>query len=162
MMFSSMAGRPYKVGRFAHTLRVRLMQEHVGVDVDTLSALDHDLVHQTESVHQTRDAGADQSAHTSNVMQTKDESGLGRSSGESEATGHAGSSMVCLKAGIHWLIPSTRGYLFWGSSWRHQGQRSLYRNYGCLSSRHPLSAFNSTNESVVYPGCSWKASYEEP
>lgn len=31
-----MAGRPYKVGRFAHTLRVRLMREHVGVDVDAL------------------------------------------------------------------------------------------------------------------------------
>jgi len=32
-----MAGRPFKVGRFAHSLRVRLMQEHVGVDVDALS-----------------------------------------------------------------------------------------------------------------------------
>jgi phospholipase D1/2 len=31
-----MAGRPYKVGRFAHTLRVRLMREHVGVDVDAI------------------------------------------------------------------------------------------------------------------------------
>jgi phospholipase D1/2 len=32
-----MAGRPFKVGRFAHTLRVRLMREHIGVDVDALS-----------------------------------------------------------------------------------------------------------------------------
>ena len=31
-----MAGRPFKVGRFAHTLRVRLMREHLGVDVDSL------------------------------------------------------------------------------------------------------------------------------
>lgn len=31
-----MAGHPYKVGRFAHTLRVRLMREHVGIDVDAL------------------------------------------------------------------------------------------------------------------------------
>ena len=31
-----MAGKPFKVGRFAHTLRVRLMQEHIGVDVDAL------------------------------------------------------------------------------------------------------------------------------
>ena len=31
---SSMAGKPFKVGRFAHTLRVRLMREHIGVDVD--------------------------------------------------------------------------------------------------------------------------------
>ncbi|KAI0366603.1 phospholipase D [Pilatotrama ljubarskyi] len=33
---STMAGKPYKVGRFAHSLRVRLMREHLGVDVDAL------------------------------------------------------------------------------------------------------------------------------
>ncbi|KAJ6557347.1 phospholipase D [Mycena vulgaris] len=32
----SMAGKPFKVGRFAHTLRVRLMREHLGVDVDNM------------------------------------------------------------------------------------------------------------------------------
>lgn len=31
-----MAGKPFQVGRFAYTLRVRLMQEHLGVDVDEL------------------------------------------------------------------------------------------------------------------------------
>ena len=31
-----MGGRPFKVGRFAHTLRIRLMREHVGVDVDAM------------------------------------------------------------------------------------------------------------------------------
>ncbi|KAF9013434.1 hypothetical protein BDQ17DRAFT_1343417 [Cyathus striatus] len=36
MMDCTMAGRPFQVGRFAHTLRVRLMREHVGVDVDAL------------------------------------------------------------------------------------------------------------------------------
>lgn len=35
-----MAGKPFKVGRFAHTLRVRLMREHIGVDVDALSEAD--------------------------------------------------------------------------------------------------------------------------
>lgn len=35
-MDSMMAGRPYKVGRFPHTLRVRLMREHLGVDVDSI------------------------------------------------------------------------------------------------------------------------------
>lgn len=34
---SSMAGQPFKVGRFAHTLRVRLMREHLGIDVDSLN-----------------------------------------------------------------------------------------------------------------------------
>ena len=33
---STMAGKPFQVGRFAHTLRVRLMREHLGVDVDSL------------------------------------------------------------------------------------------------------------------------------
>ena len=31
-----MASKPFKVGRFAHTLRVRLMREHLGVDVDSM------------------------------------------------------------------------------------------------------------------------------
>ena len=31
-----MGGEPYQVGRFAHTLRVRLMREHLGVDVDAI------------------------------------------------------------------------------------------------------------------------------
>jgi len=33
---STMAGRPFKFGRFAHSLRMRLMREHLGVDVDAL------------------------------------------------------------------------------------------------------------------------------
>jgi len=35
-LLSTMAGKPFKVGRFAHSLRVRLMREHLGVDVDSL------------------------------------------------------------------------------------------------------------------------------
>ncbi|KAG5646538.1 hypothetical protein DXG03_003305 [Asterophora parasitica] len=36
MIDCTMAGEPFKVGRFAHTLRVRLMREHLGVDVDAM------------------------------------------------------------------------------------------------------------------------------
>ncbi|TFB04393.1 Phospholipase D1 [Trichoderma ghanense] len=36
MIASTMAGKPYKVGRFAHTLRMRLMREHLGLDVDEI------------------------------------------------------------------------------------------------------------------------------
>lgn len=32
---SFMAGKPFKVARFAHTLRMRLMREHIGIDVDS-------------------------------------------------------------------------------------------------------------------------------
>lgn len=31
---TTMGGKPYKVGKFAHTLRMRLMREHLGVDID--------------------------------------------------------------------------------------------------------------------------------
>ena len=44
--FREMAGKPFKVGRFAHTLRVRLMREHLGIDVDALDDEDfrvHDV-----------------------------------------------------------------------------------------------------------------------
>ncbi|KAJ3563394.1 hypothetical protein NP233_g8968 [Leucocoprinus birnbaumii] len=40
MIDGTMAGRPFKFGRFAHTLRVRLMREHLGVDVDALDEED--------------------------------------------------------------------------------------------------------------------------
>ncbi|KIY71705.1 phospholipase D [Cylindrobasidium torrendii FP15055 ss-10] len=42
MIDSTMAGKPFKVGRFAHTLRVRLMREHAGIDVDNLHE-DYDM-----------------------------------------------------------------------------------------------------------------------
>jgi phospholipase D1/2 len=35
-IMSTMAGRPFRVGRFPHTLRVRLMREHLGLDVDEI------------------------------------------------------------------------------------------------------------------------------
>ena len=34
MLWSTMNGEPYLVGRFPHTLRMRLMREHIGLDVD--------------------------------------------------------------------------------------------------------------------------------
>ncbi|KAK3316700.1 hypothetical protein B0H66DRAFT_302590 [Apodospora peruviana] len=36
MLWSTMGGQPYRVGRFAHTLRLRLMREHLGLDVDEI------------------------------------------------------------------------------------------------------------------------------
>ena len=33
-IWSTMGGQPYQVGRFPHTLRIRLMREHLGIDVD--------------------------------------------------------------------------------------------------------------------------------
>ena len=36
MIDSTMAGQPFQVGRFAHELRVRLMREHLGIDVDQI------------------------------------------------------------------------------------------------------------------------------
>lgn len=36
MLWSKMGGKDYQVGRFAHTLRMRLMREHVGLPVDEI------------------------------------------------------------------------------------------------------------------------------
>ncbi|KAL8707251.1 MAG: hypothetical protein Q9220_007694 [cf. Caloplaca sp. 1 TL-2023] len=36
MLWSTMNERPYQVGRFSHTLRMRLMREHLGIDVDNV------------------------------------------------------------------------------------------------------------------------------
>ena len=43
-----MAGKPFKVGRFAHSLRVRLMREHLGIDVDALNDEDPRAYHPAE------------------------------------------------------------------------------------------------------------------
>ena len=40
LLDSYMAGQPYKVGKFPHTLRMRLMREHLGVDVDGITEED--------------------------------------------------------------------------------------------------------------------------
>ncbi|EXJ95576.1 phospholipase D [Capronia coronata CBS 617.96] len=37
MVWSRMNGKPYQVGRFPHTLRMRLMREHLGLDVDSIT-----------------------------------------------------------------------------------------------------------------------------
>jgi phospholipase D1/2 len=37
MLDSYMGGEPYKVGKFPHTLRMRLMREHLGIDVDGIA-----------------------------------------------------------------------------------------------------------------------------
>ncbi|KAG6376934.1 hypothetical protein JVT61DRAFT_967 [Boletus reticuloceps] len=60
MIEGMMAGVPFEVGRFAHTLRVRLMREHIGVDVDALT--DEDYVSRDEnSYHQEQwDPNAEQ------------------------------------------------------------------------------------------------------
>ncbi|KAK5661666.1 hypothetical protein OQA88_9766 [Cercophora sp. LCS_1] len=55
MIWSTMAGRPYQVGRFAHTLRLRLMREHLGLDVD-------------EILEDERQADLDQAAEFANEM----------------------------------------------------------------------------------------------
>ncbi|EAW09161.1 phospholipase D [Aspergillus clavatus NRRL 1] len=46
MIWSTMNGRPYLVGRFPHTLRMRLMREHLGIDVDEL--MEHSLATEEE------------------------------------------------------------------------------------------------------------------
>ncbi|MCJ1454912.1 Phospholipase D1 [Mycoblastus sanguinarius] len=46
MLWSTMNGEPYLVGRFAHTLRMRLMREHLGIDVDQV--MEEDLREEEE------------------------------------------------------------------------------------------------------------------
>ncbi|KAL4894339.1 hypothetical protein BDV59DRAFT_17177 [Aspergillus ambiguus] len=46
MIWSTMNGRPYLVGRYPHTLRMRLMREHLGIDVDEL--LEHSMATEEE------------------------------------------------------------------------------------------------------------------
>ncbi|ROT35499.1 phospholipase D1 [Sodiomyces alkalinus F11] len=65
MIWSTMAGKPYRVGRFAHTLRLRLMREHLGLDVDEIleeerqAELDREAEYQAEMEEIYRDGHAE-------------------------------------------------------------------------------------------------------
>jgi phospholipase D1/2 len=63
-----MAGKPFKVGRFAHTLRVRLMREHLGVDVDAM--YEDDLMAPNPEHMQGRDPVNEQNYHGSESVVT--------------------------------------------------------------------------------------------
>ncbi|KAI1939888.1 Phospholipase D1 [Ophidiomyces ophidiicola] len=53
LIWSTMGGKPYLVGRFPHTLRVRLMREHLGVDVD--EAMEQEMEAEVESTQSRPD-----------------------------------------------------------------------------------------------------------
>jgi phospholipase D1/2 len=76
-----MAGKPFKVGRFAHTLRVRLMREHLGVDVDgmyeeDLMAAEPQKPHYDQQVWDPDEEETDKSGVT-HVKPKKSTSGVG-------------------------------------------------------------------------------------
>jgi phospholipase D1/2 len=56
MLWSTMDGEPYLVGRFAHTLRMRLMREHLGLDVDEVMEEDRrvELDKEEEEEYETK------------------------------------------------------------------------------------------------------------
>ncbi|KAG4304440.1 hypothetical protein PORY_002150 [Pneumocystis oryctolagi] len=43
MQLSTMAGKPYLVGKFSYTLRVRLMREHLGINCDEMEKIEHSM-----------------------------------------------------------------------------------------------------------------------
>ncbi|KAI1499882.1 hypothetical protein F5X99DRAFT_419663 [Biscogniauxia marginata] len=49
MIWSTMAGRAYQVGKFAHTLRMRLMREHLGLDVDEITEQEREVEFNAEA-----------------------------------------------------------------------------------------------------------------
>lgn len=62
MIPSFMAGKPYKVSKFAHTLRVRLMREHLGIDVD-------ELLEEEQSEVYSSDVSRPSSAETNSTIE---------------------------------------------------------------------------------------------
>lgn len=76
---SKMAGKPWKAAKFAHSLRVRLMREHLGVDIDNLEIVERsmdlldnivDLKEKRESQNAVQDENA--SKAPSNSDESKD------------------------------------------------------------------------------------------
>jgi phospholipase D1/2 len=71
MVESRMNGMPYKVGRFPHTLRMRLMREHLGLDVDEIME-DAQII---ETKQQKEKAKAEERKHDSDAEDTESQLG---------------------------------------------------------------------------------------
>jgi phospholipase D1/2 len=71
MVESRMNGVPYKVGRFPHTLRMRLMREHLGLDVDEIME-DAQIV---ETKKQKEKAREEERKHESDAEDTESQLG---------------------------------------------------------------------------------------
>ncbi|KAF3173720.1 Phospholipase D1 [Orbilia oligospora] len=84
-IWSTMAGRPYLVGRFAHTLRLRLMREHLGIDVD-------ELMVQERVAEEGEETGSEHRWHDGNSITTRATTDLDSGSLRSGISGIAGPS----------------------------------------------------------------------
>ncbi|KAK8049967.1 hypothetical protein PG994_011697 [Apiospora phragmitis] len=51
--WSTMAGEPYEVGRYAHSLRVRLMREHLGLPVDEITENERAEEAETDAMYES-------------------------------------------------------------------------------------------------------------
>ncbi|MDI1485223.1 MAG: Phospholipase D1 [Ramalina farinacea] len=69
MLQSTMNGQPYRVGRFPHTLRMRLMREHLGIDVDEVMDEDQRMARAEREEHTGQDV--DQEDHQPSDEDTK-------------------------------------------------------------------------------------------
>ncbi|BFZ54499.1 Phospholipase D1 [Savitreella phatthalungensis] len=85
MVDSTMGGVPFRVGRFAHTLRMRLMREHLGVNVDELEQQEFNMDGLVKAIKYDKDA------KPWNPEQCRGQ-GIGGSSPKDKAITDAGSS----------------------------------------------------------------------
>ncbi|KAK9240434.1 hypothetical protein V1525DRAFT_394954 [Lipomyces kononenkoae] len=123
---STMGGQAYMVGRFPHTLRVRLMREHLGIDVDALEqiqrqaaspvhgapetiALDRNGQNIWTAVEKLRDIGARPQTLVQDRVTTDDEVMYEAHEGEVDGTNNdAGSSSWSMASSI--AGPSNSGH----------------------------------------------------
>ncbi|OAX33335.1 phospholipase D [Rhizopogon vinicolor AM-OR11-026] len=111
MIDGTMAGKPFKVGRFAHSLRMRLMREHLGVDVDAMT--EHDYMPQDEikpeNEQEVWDPESEQEHGGRDVTQAKHETpmrnALALASEGIKLEVHAAGDAVALSASKHLKEP---------------------------------------------------------
>jgi phospholipase D1/2 len=99
-----MAGKPFKVGRFAHTLRVRLMREHLGIDVDTMYEDDLMAAEPDKETHevkewdpqQEQEFGAEQGVtRAGSGMRRGAAMEMAKSAGEQVSQGEPEAALLC-------------------------------------------------------------------
>ncbi|EEP82097.1 hypothetical protein UREG_06962 [Uncinocarpus reesii 1704] len=74
LIWSTMGGKPYLVGRFPHTLRMRLMREHMGLDVDEIMEEEMEIdIESRKSQQDNEDSRANEDQDTDHWAEKQDE-----------------------------------------------------------------------------------------
>lgn len=138
---SKMAGKPWKAAKFAHSLRMRLMREHLGVDIDKFDIIERYMNTLDATAERIRRERSQRHAKAHAHWNTGDNLNI-PSSNSSQPTGtddpnsRRGSMNQCADTQFpEWLYPELHSFNWYGGTSVNRGVRD-YKKYSKDSRIH--------------------------